>query len=90
MSVLVVEHDMSFVLGLCERVTVLDFGRVLAEGPPDAVRADPLVQAAYLGDELEAPARRPAAKKKATAKKKAAAKKKATAKKVTRARAARS
>jgi branched-chain amino acid transport system ATP-binding protein len=55
MSILVVEHDMSFVLGLCERVTVLDFGRVLAEGRPDEIRADPLVQAAYLGDELEAP-----------------------------------
>jgi ABC-type branched-subunit amino acid transport system ATPase component len=77
MSILVVEHDMSFVLGLCERVTVLDFGRVLAEGPPDEIRVNPQVQAAYLGDELEAPARRPAAKKKAAAKK------------VTRARAAR-
>jgi ABC-type branched-subunit amino acid transport system ATPase component len=89
MSILVVEHDMSFVLGLCERVTVLDFGRVLAEGPPDEIRADPVVQAAYLGDELEAPAKKAAAKKRAPATKKAPAKKKASAKKVTRARAAR-
>jgi ABC-type branched-subunit amino acid transport system ATPase component len=89
MSILVVEHDMSFVLGLCERVTVLDFGRVLAEGPPDEIRADPVVQAAYLGDELEAPAKKAAAKKRAPATKKAPAKKKASAKKVTRARAPR-
>jgi len=92
MSILVVEHDMSFVLGLCERVTVLDFGRVLAEGPTDEIRANPQVQAAYLGDELDAPVpipRKAAPKKKATAKKKAAAKKKAPAKKVTRARATR-
>ena len=73
MSILVVEHDMSFVLGLCEQVTVLDFGRVLAEGRPDEIRADPLVQAAYLGDELEAPQ----------------LKKNQPKKKVTRARAAR-
>jgi ABC-type branched-subunit amino acid transport system ATPase component len=48
-TVLVVEHDMDFVLGLCEQVTVLDIGRVLAEGPPRRIRADPAVQAAYLG-----------------------------------------
>jgi branched-chain amino acid transport system ATP-binding protein len=84
MSILVVEHDMSFVLGLCERVTVLDFGRVLAEGPTDEIRANPQVQAAYLGDELEAPV--PIPKRKAALKKKVAAKKK---KKVTSARAPR-
>jgi len=87
MSILVVEHDMSFVLGLCERVTVLDFGRVLAEGPTDEIRANPQVQAAYLGDELDAPV--PIPRKAAPKKKAAAKKKKAPAKKVTRARAAR-
>jgi len=51
-SLLVVEHDMKFVLGLCDYVYVLDFGRLLAEGKPAQIRANPLVQAAYLGEEL--------------------------------------
>jgi ABC-type branched-subunit amino acid transport system ATPase component len=49
MSVLLVEHDLSLVLGVCQRLTVLDYGEVIASGDPDVVRADPLVQAAYLG-----------------------------------------
>ncbi|MEU5983263.1 ABC transporter ATP-binding protein [Streptomyces sp. NPDC047434] len=51
-AVLLVEHDVAFVMELCSRVVVLDLGRVLAEGPPDAVRADPAVRAAYLGSSL--------------------------------------
>ena len=50
---LVVEHDMHFVLGLCDYVYVLDFGRLLAEGVPAVIRKDPVVQAAYLGEEVE-------------------------------------
>ena len=48
-SVLLVEHDMCFVMGLCERITVLDHGVLLAEGTPQEVRQDARVQEAYLG-----------------------------------------
>jgi branched-chain amino acid transport system ATP-binding protein len=50
-SLLLVEHDMSIVLGLCDEVHVLDFGVKIAAGPPDQIRADPAVKAAYLGEE---------------------------------------
>jgi branched-chain amino acid transport system ATP-binding protein len=48
-AVLFTEHDMDVVFGHADRVIVLDRGRVIAEGPPDAVRADPRVRAVYLG-----------------------------------------
>jgi ABC-type branched-subunit amino acid transport system ATPase component len=51
-SLLVVEHDMDFVLGLSHDVYVLDFGKLIANGSPDQIRSDPLVQAAYLGEEI--------------------------------------
>ena len=48
-TVLLVEHHMSLVMSVSEHVVVLDFGRKIAEGPPDAVRSDPEVVRAYLG-----------------------------------------
>ncbi|MBT2482832.1 ABC transporter ATP-binding protein [Streptomyces sp. ISL-94] len=48
-AVLLVEHNVAFVMDLCTRVVVLDLGRVLAEGTAAEVRADPLVREAYLG-----------------------------------------
>jgi branched-chain amino acid transport system ATP-binding protein len=49
MSILFIEHDMDIVFGIAQRITVLDQGRVLAEGTPDAISADARVRAAYLG-----------------------------------------
>ena len=52
-GIVLVEHDMTAVFALADRISVLIYGRILASGTPDAVRADPAVVAAYLGDEME-------------------------------------
>ena len=55
-STLLIDHDMGLVLGICDRVVVLEFGRVIAAGAPEAVRKDPAVMAAYLGGAAESAA----------------------------------
>ncbi|WP_419919947.1 ABC transporter ATP-binding protein [Candidatus Poriferisocius sp.] len=49
LAVLLVEHDMSFVMGVCSRIHVLDFGKIIAVGTPDEVQANQDVRVAYLG-----------------------------------------
>ena len=48
-AILLIEHDMNFVMGICEEITVLDYGRVIARGDGKTIRNNPKVIAAYLG-----------------------------------------
>lgn len=50
-TVVIIEHDMEVVMGLCERIVVLNYGEKIFDGPPDAAQRDPTVVAAYLGGE---------------------------------------
>jgi branched-chain amino acid transport system ATP-binding protein len=51
LTILLIEHDMSFVMNLCDYLYVLDFGIMIAKGLPGEVRSDPIVMDAYLGKE---------------------------------------
>ena len=48
-TTLLIDHDMGLVMNICDQIVVLEFGKVIAAGPPDEVRRDPLVVKAYLG-----------------------------------------
>jgi len=49
-AILLIEHDMSLVMNICERVYVLDYGNLIAEGTPEQVRSNQRVITAYLGN----------------------------------------
>ena len=54
-AILMVEHDMDLVMAVCDEIHVLDFGSIIASGPPSMIRSDPVVQKAYLGYSDEEP-----------------------------------
>jgi len=58
-ALLLIDHDMGLVMGICDHLVVLEFGKVIAAGPPSRVRDDPAVITAYLGASVVQPADAP-------------------------------